>query len=94
MPEQDIAWLESWAKAVVHASTTDQRERDAQRAAAFYVGDGDVARDSVYYEGGDRHEGIQARRKAMKAAVRKRYAFSTTASLWAEKMTQGSRGKY
>eukprot|EP00752_Nemacystus_decipiens_P012726 g11275.t1 len=78
MPEQDVAWLEGWAKAVVHASTTDRSERDAQRAT--YVGDGDIATD------GDRHDGVQARRRAMKAAVRKRYAFSTTASLWAEKL--------
>eukprot|EP00903_Cladosiphon_okamuranus_P006818 g6643.t4 len=88
MAEQDIAWLESWAKAVVHASTTDRSERNAQRDAAIYVGDGDVARDGVYFEGGDHHEGIQARRRAMKAAVRKRYAFSTMASLWAEEMRQ------
>eukprot|EP00903_Cladosiphon_okamuranus_P011215 g10582.t1 len=94
MPEQDMAWLESWAKAVVHASTTERSERDGQRDAPFHVGDGDAALDGTHFEGGDRHEGIQARRRAMKAAVRKRFALSTTASLWAEEMSRASRGKY
>lgn len=73
MAEQDMLWLESWAKAVVHASKTDQSERD-------------VSRDGGNFEGGDHHGGVHARRRAMKAAVRQRYAFSTTAILWAEEL--------
>lgn len=83
MPEQDMAWLEIWAKAVVHASTSDQSERDAEEDSPIYSGSADVSQD------GRKVEGIQARRKAMKADVRKRYAFSTTATLWAEEVTRG-----
>lgn len=98
--EQDRKWLESWATAVVHASKTDQAERldadprstqrDTQRGT----------RRSSYDDGGDgfSHDGaalgeayfdgnIQARRRAMKSAVRKQYAFSTAAHLWAEEIT-------
>lgn len=78
-----MAWLEIWAKAVVHASTSDQSERDAEEDAPIYSGSADVSQD------GRKVEGIQARRKAMKADVRKRYAFSTTATLWAEEVTRG-----
>lgn len=72
-----MVWLESWAKAVVQASKTDQAER----------GDGDASRDDKRFKGGNRYNGIQERRRAMKASVRQRYAISTMATLWAEEIT-------
>lgn len=82
-----MAWLESWAKAAVQASEADQLERDAQREVSIYVGDGDFTRGDGKFEGGGRHENFQARRRAMKAAVRNRYAVSTMATLWADEIT-------
>lgn len=95
LPEQDMAWLESWAEAVVRASKTDQWERlNAQsngRSAKSYDGE-DVHRDSESFEVGSPYRSVQERRRAMKTAVRLRYAYNTTAQLWAEEMT-GSPGR-
>lgn len=99
LPEHDMAWLESWAKAVVHASTTDQKERLHARTAspgATKSSDGDDASQGREgFQGSISERGIRARRRAMKVAVRERYAFSATARLWAEEMTsrEGKRSR-
>lgn len=101
--EQDRTWLETWAKAVVHASKTDQAERlDANPKSTRRDNRTRSATRRSSYDGGEdgvRHDGaapgeanfdeesVQARRRAMKSAVRKRYAFSTTAQLWAGEIT-------
>jgi len=90
-------WLESWAKAVVRASKTDQSERldaAAQRERKHHGGaDEDASRGHGITEGRsidtDSSTTVQARRRAMKAAVRERYAFSTAAQLWAEELAGG-----
>lgn len=93
LPEQDMAWLKSWANAVVHASKTDHSERlDARavspRATKAHDGD-DAPQGGEGFEGESLERGIQARRRAMKVAVREQYAFSATAQLWAEEMKMG-----
>ena len=91
-----MAWLESWAKAVVQASKTDQSERldTAQSGSKRYGGvDDDASGGGDILEGGGIDSiPIQARRRAMKATVIDRYAFSTTAQLWAEEIA-GVRGQ-
>lgn len=99
MPEQDLPWLESWARAVVDASTTDQSERlQAEGNAQTHTqspgnhNDALVPLDDGVERGQDvLFRSVQDRRRAMKEAVRGRYAFSATARLWAEEMTRETR---
>lgn len=99
MPEQDIPWLESWARAVVHASTTDHSERlQAQRDSRTQNRNPGHYDDTLLPRGasveGEQHDplvSVQDRRMAMKEAVRGRYAFSATAKLWAEEITREKR---
>lgn len=65
-------WLTGWANSVVQASNTDS----AERAAAAAEGTAEAR------EGGT----VQARRRAMKAAIREKYAFSGTAKQWAREI--------
>lgn len=85
-------WLESWAKAVVYASKTDQAERlDSNpritqwNAQSDHIGD-DGSLYGAALGKGNLERSVQARRRAMKATVRNQYAFSTMAKLWAEEM--------
>ena len=103
--EEDVEWLESWAKAVVHASKTDQAERfdtkakstqrDTQRGTRKGSRDDDFWHDdaALLSEGNFERVSVQGRRRAMKAAVRRQYAFSTTAQLWVEEITGGSESR-
>ncbi|CAM9108296.1 unnamed protein product, partial [Scytosiphon promiscuus] len=101
MPEKDKPWLESWARAVVHASKMDQSERlkaqaDARRQSERPGDhDGDLLPRDIGVEGVQRGlvGGVQDRRRAMKEAVRERYALGATARLWAEEMTREKRAR-
>lgn len=89
-PEQDMSWLESWGRAVVYASKSDESERldaarDDQRDGKYSVGYGALTDDSGVQQG--RLDGtVQARRRAMKATVRERYSYRMVAQLWAKEM--------
>lgn len=105
--EHDMEWLETWAKAVVHASQADHAERldtnpkgtqrDTERGPRRSDDDGDgggFSHDIAGLGEGNFGRNVQARRRAMKAAVRKQYAFSTTAQLWVEEIQREQRAEY
>lgn len=77
----------------MHASKTDQAERldTNQKSTLWETQRGTRKRGSHYgassLEEGNFDRDIQARRRAMKATVRKRYAFSMMAQLWVEEIT-------
>lgn len=85
-----MAWLKSWGRAVVHASKSDQSERldatrDARMDGNFSVDHGASTDDSGVQQGRLR-ETVQARRRAMKAAVRERYSYRMVAQMWAKEV--------
>lgn len=73
MPVQDLEWLTTWADSVVHASTTDTAER---AVAATATGIGTEVQEGA----------VQARRRAMKATIREKYGFRSTAKQWAREI--------
>lgn len=72
-----MEWLTGWAESVVNASKADTVERAATTGSFKNAGGGG---------------GVQARRRAMKAAIREKYAFSGTAKLWATEIEGAARG--